>query len=127
MSTEIVVGHICNFISFEFFRGIQPSSLERTYLSSISKDFTLRRIRNNFHSAKADLEVKATMNGISRIYYKGNPKYGKRRLALTGQQLRFVRPAMDACSNSFEFDAHQKTCENLALKLGMWYCLRKSE
>ena len=127
LPVSVVSDHICDFVSFEFFRGIKPSSLKRTYLTSIAKDFAVRRVRNNFAVAKSSTDVKIILDGISRIYYKGNPLHGTRRLAFTAELLPFVRPAMLARSDSSTTDQDEKACEHLALKLGMWYCLRKSE
>ena len=122
-----IVNLICDFICAEFIRGMQPTSLKMVYIPAIAKYFAVNEVENHFGRCSKHPTVKILFDGLYRKYFRGCPRSGTRRLAFTAEYLRFVKEAMLERADSYSTDIHDKTCEFLALKFGMWYCLRKSE
>jgi len=103
-----------------------PQSLQKTYFSAIARDFDDRRIRNNFRAATNSRDIKKLLDGFMRVYYKDGAAAQRRRLAFTAE----LQPGVvDACDKAFgsDRDIALRLAEPLSIKLGMWFCLRKSE
>ena len=126
MSLDDTITMVAKYTSFEMYRGMAPQSIRRVYLPAICRDFAQRRINNHFHAATLSPYIKGVMAGHARIYYKGNPAAEVRRNAFTSKFQPYVIPACEAAFGS-ERPTAVRLAEPLAIKMGMWFCLRKSE
>ena len=126
LTLEDCITAVGRFAAFEVARGMAPQSISRTYLPGIARHFDQQRIRNNFRSAANSRDLKSLLDGFSRIYYKTTPASERRRLAFTAELQGGVIPA---CAAAFGHDRCPilRLAEPLAIKMGMWFCLRKSE
>jgi hypothetical protein len=121
--TILLVGR---YAAFETARGIAPPSLSKSYFPAIARDFDDRGVKNHFRDASNSRDIKKILKGYTRVYYKGTAAAQRRRLAFTAELQPGVVPACDAAFGKNR-DILLRLAEPLAIKLGMWFCLRKSE
>ena len=119
-----VVTWLARFVAYEMARGMHPDSVAKVYVPHIVREFTHYRVANNFHVASRHPFIKSVMAGYERIYFKITPRGTTKRLAFTAEFLSFAAPAMAAPDAPRGFTL---ASGSLALKMGMWFCLRKGE
>ena len=126
LSLEDTITVVAQYTSFEVYRGMAPASIKKVYIPSIAREFDARRVLNHFRAAANSSYLKSVMAGHERIYFKGDPAAGHRRCAFTASFQGHVIPACDAAFGQIR--PHLlRLAEPLAIKMGMWFCLRKSE
>ena len=104
-----------------------PSSTFQTYLPSLRSDFQLRSIPNHFAAALSDPELRLNKKGLLRLYHRDRPLSASRRLAFTAHFLPHIVPALLASKPLLRLDPHRLIASHLACKVGIYFCLRKSE
>ena len=104
-----------------------PDSTHKTYVPSLKTDFNLRRIGNYFAAALTLPIYKLTVAGLARIFYKTNPLASTKRFAFTAHFLPHIGPALARDARTHHDDPYRIPADYLACKIGMWFCLRKSE
>ena len=120
---------LAGFIAYEMYRGMNPESIRKAYLPGIAANFDSNRINNNFRKTISSPWVKNVVKGFAKIYFKrpGNSKGDNRRMAFTGEFIPHIIDAMDTLFGKNRCSVDMKNMELLAVRIGIWFVLRKSE
>ena len=113
-------------MSFEAIRGINPNSTFSVYLPAIKNFFLRNGVGNNFSYAMNSDQVKFVKRGYLKIYHKMHPKSESRKMAFTIELVNYVGPAFTETDMRF-VDEWFKRARELALRVGIYFLLRKSE
>ena len=127
MELKEVVDIVIRYIGFEIgIRKMNPNSIKSCYLGAITNAFVLKNIENWFELACKKKLVKLVMEGYLRIYHQVNPLSGQRKLAFTLELVKYLRIAVSQKRQLVMNDIKLKALD-LALKIGIYFLLRKSE
>ena len=120
---------LAGFIAYEMYRGMNPESIRKAYLPGIAANFDSNRISNNFRKTISSSWIKNVVKGFAKIYFKkpGNSKADNRRMAFTGEFIPYIIDAMDSAFGKDRCTVDMKNMELLAVRVGIWFVLRKSE
>jgi hypothetical protein len=120
-----VVGIVIKYIGFEVgIRKMNPNSIKACYLGALSNVFVLKNIENVFEFACKKKLVKLVLDGYLRIHHQANPISGQRKLAFTLELVKYLK---DATSHRSNINEIMLNALEVALKMGIYFLLRKSE
>ena len=133
MSREDTENTIAYFMAWEARRGMAPSSFT-TYCVNIAGDFADRRIFNHFQAALNGRWIKRHFSGFERGHSEEHPESERLKHAFVPNFFNNARQVLDRVRGrhpdqpllSREDDTARRA-EILALRIGVWFTLRKAE
>ena len=125
-STTDTIYLIMAFSSFEAIRGINPKSTFSVYLPAIKNFYIRNGLTNNFGYALNSDQVRFVKRGYLKIYHKMHPESESRKMAFTIELVNYVSDAFAEVDKKF-VDVWFQRARELALRVGIYFLLRKSE
>jgi hypothetical protein len=105
---------------------MSPFSTFDAYIPSIASFFVRENVINNFKSASKSDSIKFAERGYKKIFSKMHPKSESRKMAFTLELVNFVEDAMRDFNRDHP-DLWRVRAQEVALRVGIWFLLRKSE
>ena len=113
-------------LAFSAFEITRAMSTFNVYLPGIRSFFVERGIKNNFARALHSESVKFVKRGYIKIQAKLFPADGVKKLAFTLGLVNFVKETMNEGSKN-DRDIWEILSQEIALRFGIYFLLRKSE
>jgi hypothetical protein len=127
LQLQVVESIVMRYLSFEIgLRGMNPRSINKTYLGGIASHFVRIDARNLFQDAVASKTVKYVKRGYEKIHALMHPAGGSKKIAFTLELTHHVNDALDKC-RSHMGKVFKRKAILLAITLGIYFLLRKSE
>ena len=105
---------------------MSPFSTFDAYTPSIASFFVSQGIDNNFKVASKSDVIKFVERGYKKIFSKMHPRSESRKMAFTLELVGFVGEAMREYNRDHP-DIWRVRAQSIALRVGIWFLLRKSE
>ena len=116
---------IVRYVSYECgVRQVSPDSISRVYLGAIANRLSLVVHTSNFRAAIKSERVKFVLRGFTRIYNSENPKSLRSKTPFT---LSMVNQAMAYLRSKPGFNVWRRERMRVALRVGIYFLLRRSE
>jgi len=117
---------LLRYLGFEIgLRGMVPDSIFGVYLGGIKSYFVENRVKNHFAAVVGSEFVRFVKRGYKKVHAITHPVGEAKKIAFTMEMCKYVSPALDRLR--LFMDPLKREAILLAMSLGIYYLLRKSE
>jgi hypothetical protein len=117
---------VIRYLGFEIgLRGMVPESIFKSYLGGIKSYFVENKVRNYFAAVTGSEYLRFIRRGYRKIHAITHPEGEAKKIAFTMEMCNHVGPALDRLG--LYRDPLKREAILLAISLGIYYLLRKSE